>query len=143
MLQKIITRFNASLNKPDLANLLLRLTFGLLIFHGWHKLHDGIGGIQSMLEAHSIPGFVGYGVLVGEFIAPIMIILGIFTRPAALVAAITMLVAWLLVGISHTFELSQTGAWAIEDIVYYLMVAVVIALLGCGRYSVMKNPLYR
>lgn len=143
MLHKTITRFNAALHKPDLANLLLRLTFGLLIFHGWHKLHGGIGGIQGMLAAHGIPGFVGYGVLVGEFIAPIMIILGIFTRPAALVAAITMLVAWLLAGIGHTFELTSTGAWAIEDIVYYFMVAVVIALLGCGRYSVMKNPLYR
>ncbi len=143
MLSKTITRFNAALTMPDLANLLLRLTFGLLIFHGWHKLHGGIDGIQTMLEAHGVPGFVGYGVLLGEFIAPIMIILGIFTRPAALVAAVTMFVAWLLVGLGHTFELSPVGAWAIEDIVYYFMVAIVIALMGCGRYSVMKNPLYR
>ncbi|GBU14341.1 hypothetical protein AwEntero_29420 [Enterobacterales bacterium] len=42
-----------------------------------------------------------------------------------------------------TFELTSTGAWAIEDIVYYFMAAIVIALLGCGRYSVMKNTLYR
>lgn len=54
-----------------------------------------------------------------------------------------MVVAWLMVGIHQTFALSPVGAWAIEDIVYYFMAAVVIALYGSGRYSVMSNPVYR
>ena len=142
-MKQIYLRFIAALNKPDLAILLLRLTYGLLIFHGWHKLHDGLGGIQSMLAGYGIPAFVAYGVIIGEVIAPIMMMLGIFTRLAALSAAATMIVAWLMVGIHHTFALSAVGAWAIEDIIYYFMTAVVIALYGSGRYSVMSNPLYR
>lgn len=86
---------------------------------------------------------MAYGVIIGEVIAPIMMILGVFTRLAALSAAATMVVAWLMVGVHHTFALSPVGAWAIEDIVYYFMAAIVIALFGCGRYSVMKNPIYR
>jgi putative oxidoreductase len=143
MMKPLYLRFTAALNKPDLAILLLRITYGLLIFHGWHKLHDGLGGIQGMLAGYGIPAFVAYGVIIGEVIAPVMMMLGIFTRLAALSAAATMVVAWLMVGIHHTFALSPVGAWAIEDIVYYFMAAIVIALYGSGRYSVMSNPLYR
>lgn len=61
-MKQLYMRFTAALNKPDLAILLLRITYGLLIFHGWHKLHDGLGGIQGMLAGYGIPAFVAYGV---------------------------------------------------------------------------------
>ncbi|WP_369334854.1 DoxX family membrane protein, partial [Vibrio cholerae] len=41
---------------------------------------------------------MAYGVLLGEVVAPCLIILGILTRPAALGLAFTMVVAWLMVG---------------------------------------------
>jgi uncharacterized membrane protein YphA (DoxX/SURF4 family) len=61
-----------------------------------------------MLAGYGIPAFVAYGVIIGEVIAPIMMILGIFTRLAALSAAATMVVAWLMVGVHHTFALSPS-----------------------------------
>ncbi|WP_431225419.1 DoxX family protein [Serratia sp. L9] len=144
MLKSTLVSFNNALDKDDLGKLILRIAVGgLLLFHGWHKLVDGIGGVQAMLVAHGIPAFVGYGVLVGEVIAPILIIFGVLTRPAALVMAATMVVAWLLVGLGKTFVLSPVGSWAIEDIVYFFLAAIAISLLGCGRYSICSNPYWR
>jgi len=121
----------------DFGKLLLRLLVGgLMLFHGLHKLIGGIDGIAGMLAAKGIPGFVAYGVLVGEVLCPILLILGVFTRPSALVLAFTMVVAWLLVGIGKTGTLDATGAWAIESIVYFFIGALVVAFIGAGRYSV-------
>lgn len=92
-----------------------------MLFHGIHKLFAGIDGISGMLVAKGFPGFVAYGVLIGEVVAPILIILGILTRPAALVIALTMVVAWLMVGMGKTGMLDKTGAWAIESLVYFLL----------------------
>jgi putative oxidoreductase len=69
-------------------------------------------------------------------VCPALIILGILLRPAALVLAFTMVVAWLMVDVSATFELEKTGAWAIESLVYFFVAALALAFLGAGRYSV-------
>ncbi|MGL5285262.1 MAG: DoxX family protein [Aeromonas sp.] len=140
----LLRQCNALLDKPDLAKLLLRITLGgLLFFHGWHKVLAGTGAIQGMLEAQGVPGFVGYGVLIGEVVAPILLVLGILCRLSALSIFFTMIVAWLLVGTGKTFTLTPVGAWGIEDLVYYAMAALTVMLLGCGRYSVMSNPEWR
>jgi len=121
----------------DFGRLLLRLIVGgLMLFHGLHKLIGGIDGIAGMLAAKGLPGFIAYGVLIGEVLCPILIILGVLTRPSALVLAFTMLVAWLLVGIGKTGSLDATGAWAIESIVYFFIGSLAVAFLGAGRYSV-------
>ncbi|HEX4501212.1 MAG TPA: DoxX family protein [Scandinavium sp.] len=120
----------------DLGRLLLRLAVGgLMLFHGLHKLFHGVDGISAMLVAKGLPGFIAYGVLVGEVVAPCLIILGIFTRPSALVLAFTMVVAWLMVGTGKTFALDAVGAWAIESLVYYFVAALAIVCLGAGRYA--------
>ncbi|SIR20695.1 putative oxidoreductase [Aeromonas sp. RU39B] len=140
----LLRQCNALLDKPDLAKLLLRITLGgLLFFHGWHKVLAGTGAIQGMLEAQGVPGFIGYGVLIGEVVAPILLVLGILCRLSALSIFFTMIVAWLLVGTGKTFTLTPVGAWGIEDLVYYAMAALTVMLLGCGRYSVMSNPEWR
>lgn len=140
----LLRQCNALLDKPDLAKLLLRITLGgLLFFHGWHKVLAGTGAIQGMLEAQGVPGFIGYGVLIGEVVAPILLVLGILCRLSALSIFFTMIVAWLLVGTGKTFTLTPVGAWGIEDLVFYAMAALSVMLLGCGRYSVMSNPEWR
>jgi putative oxidoreductase len=124
----------------DLGKLLLRLAVGgLMLFHGLHKLFHGVGGISSMLVAKGLPGFIAYGVLIGEVVAPCLIVLGILTRPAALVVAFTMVIAWLMVGTGKTFALDAVGAWAIESLVYYFIGALAIACLGTGRYALGKR----
>ncbi len=39
-----------------------------MLFHGLHKLFAGIDGISGMLIAKGLPGFIAYGVLVGEWL---------------------------------------------------------------------------
>lgn len=144
MVNKLLNAVNTTLTKDDLGKLILRLTIGgLMLFHGLHKLFDGVGPIKGMLASRGLPEFIAYGALAGEVIAPCLIILGILTRPAALVLAFTMIVAWLLVGVDKTFMLDKTGAWAIESLVYFFLAALAVAFSGAGRYSVMGNSAWR
>jgi putative oxidoreductase len=137
MVKSLLSSVNKMLAHEDFGRLLLRLTVGgLMLFHGLHKLIGGVDGIAGMLVAKGFPGFIAYGVLIGEVVCPILIILGILTRPSALVLAFTMVVAWLMADVSATFELEKTGAWAIESLVYYCVAGVALAFLGAGRYSV-------
>lgn len=136
MVKGLLNTVNRRLSHDDAGKLLLRLAVGgLMLFHGIHKLIDGVDGISGMLAAQGLPGFIAYGVLVGEVVAPCLLILGVLTRPAALVLAFTMVVAWLMVGLDKTFALDAVGAWAIENLVYFFVGALAIALLGAGRYS--------
>ena len=106
MVKSLLNGVNKLLSHDDFGKLLLRLAVGgLMLFHGLHKLFDGVGGISSMLVAKGLPGFIAYGVLAGEVVAPCLLIVGILTRPAALVLAFTMVVAWLMVGTGKTFAL--------------------------------------
>ncbi|AMG54880.1 DoxX family protein [Citrobacter amalonaticus] len=144
MLITLLNAVNRMLTHEDFGKFLLRLAVGgLMLFHGLHKLFAGIDGISGMLIAKGLPGFIAYGVLVGEVIAPCLIILGILTRPAALVLAFTMIVAWLMVGMNETWALDKTGAWAIESLIYFFIGALVVAFLGAGRFSVAGNSAWR
>lgn len=96
-----------------------------------------------MLVAKGLPGFIAWGVLMGEVVAPILIILGILTRPAALILAFTMVVAWLMVGTGKTFALDAVGAWAIESLVYFFVGALAVAFLGAGRFAVVSDPAWK
>ena len=144
MVKELHAGLNRRFYNVDLAALLLRLTLGgLLLFHGWHKIHAGIGFILGMLSEHGVPAFIGYGIYIGEVVAPILIILGICCRLSAISVIGTMLVAWLLVDMDNTFHLNDVGAWALEDLMFYIMMSVVLLFLGSGKYSVMKDPGWR
>ena len=131
------TTVTTSHASDDYGKLLLRAVLAILIlFHGLSKLSGGIGPISGMLQQAGLPAVFAYGVYVGEVIAPLMILVGIFTRLAALVVAVNMVVALLLVHTKEFFTLSNTGGWALELQGMYLGVALAVALLGAGRYSV-------
>ena len=120
----------------DQGKLLLRVLLAiLLLFHGVSKLIGGIGFLTGMLDKLGIPHVIAYGVYVGEVIAPLLMLVGLFTRAAALVVVINMIVALLLVHTKQFFTLNETGGWALELQGMYLGAAVAVALLGAGRYS--------
>jgi putative oxidoreductase len=120
----------------DTGKLILRAALAIiLLFHGYAKLTGGIGFVGDMLAKAGAPAALGYLVYVGEVIAPLMILAGIFTRPAALVVAINMVVAVLLVHTGQFFTLAQTGGWALELQGMFFVAALAVALLGAGRYS--------
>jgi putative oxidoreductase len=121
----------------DTGKLLLRLALGLLILcHGVSKIMNGIAPILGAVERAGLPQPFAYLVYIGEVVAPILVVIGFLTRPAALVIAINMTVAVYLVHLSQFFTMSKTGGWALELQGMYFTVAIAIALLGAGRFSV-------
>ena len=129
-------RTQAESSYDDLGKLLLRVTLAvLLLFHGAAKLVGGVGFITGMLEKMGLPGAIGYLVYVGEVVAPLLILVGVWTRPAALVVAGNMIVAVLLVHTAEFFTMSKTGGWALELQGMFFFTALAVALLGAGRYS--------
>src|SRR5438552_17207463 len=84
--------------RDDYGKLILRLAVAVLLgFHGVSKLKNGIGWMAGPLRSHHLPMFVGYGVYVAEVVAPVLLILGILTRPAALVIMFDLFMALVLV----------------------------------------------
>ncbi|WP_194726171.1 DoxX family protein [Noviherbaspirillum malthae] len=121
----------------DAGKLVLRAAIAiLLLFHGISKLIGGVGFITGMLAKFGLPPAIGYLVYIGEVVAPLLILFGIWARAAALVVAINMVVAVLLVHTAQFFTTSQTGGWALELQGLYFAGAIAIALLGAGRYSI-------
>jgi putative oxidoreductase len=95
--------------------------------------------MAGMLQSNHLPAFIGYGVYVGEVVAPLLLIAGILTRPAALVLAFDMLMAIVLVQRSKFFTLNQGGGWTVELEMFFLLAAVAIFYFGSGRYAVSKG----
>lgn len=121
----------------DMGKFVLRVTLAVLIlFHGVAKIFNGVGFITGLVAKFGLPPALGYLVYVGEVVAPLLMLLGIWTRPAALVIAINMVVAVLLVHTAEFFTLSKTGGWALELQGLLFASALAVALLGAGRYSV-------
>jgi putative oxidoreductase len=121
----------------DAGKLLLRALLAILIlFHGTSKLIGGVGFITGMLAKAGLPSALGYLVYIGEVVAPLLMLFGVFTRAAALVMAVNMIVALLLVHTSQFFTINETGGWALELQGMYLGAALAVALLGAGRYSI-------
>ena len=121
----------------DLGKLVLRLTLGIfMLLHGIAKISSGTGGIEKMLEGNGLPGFFAYGVYVGEVLAPILLILGLFARIGASLIVVNMLFAILLAHRADVFLLGKTGGWALELQGFFLFTALALVLMGPGRYSV-------
>lgn len=121
----------------DLGKLVLRLALGILVLlHGIAKLTGGITGIVGMVEGAGLPGVLAYGVLVGEVLGPLLLILGFHARIGAALVAINMLFA---IGLAHMGELAaltEQGAWALELQGMFLFTAIALVFLGPGRWSV-------
>jgi putative oxidoreductase len=126
-----------SASVDDWGRLLLRLTIGgLMLFHGVAKLTGGMQSVTAMVEGAGLPGFIAWGVLVGELVAPIMLILGFYARAAGVVLAFNMLVAILLAHAGDVLKLGEYGEWAIELQMLYLLGGLSITMLGAGAISV-------
>lgn len=120
----------------DAGRLVLRLALGvLMLLHGLAKITAGPGFIMGLLAKAGLPAFLAWGVYVGEVVAPLLIILGLWTRAAALVVAINMVVAVALVHLGDLARMTPQGGWALELQGLFLFSALALALLGAGRWS--------
>src|SRR5690349_21598272 len=102
-------------SNDDLGKLVIRATLAIFIlFHGISKLLTGVNPIIGMLAKAGLPSAVAYLVYIGEVIAPLMILLGIWARLGAVIVATNMIVAIALAHGAQFFTLSKTGGWALE-----------------------------
>ena len=123
----------------DIAKLILRLVLGILmLFHGIAKLMhpDSLTFIQSQLSNYSLPSFLVYGAYIGEIVAPLMIIFGLFARWGGLLVAINMIFAFMLVHLGDIFALTQHGGWRLELQAFYLFCGLCIFFLGSGKFAI-------
>lgn len=114
----------------DLSLLILRIVFSIaIITHGYGKLLNvvngefgynplGIGGALTMIVA-----------ALGEFVAPIFIILGIKVRLAALVSFIVM---FGITFVMHAFKGESFEEWELP--LLYTVGFLVIVISGGGKY---------
>jgi len=122
----------------DIGRLVLRLTLGVLIlFHGVAKILNPnvLGFIGGKLAEFGLPHGMAYLVFVGEVIAPLIIILGVYARIGGLLVAINMLFALALAHPTQLLALSKTGGWAIELEAIYLFTGLAVLLLGSGKIA--------
>lgn len=122
--------------RDDIGKLILRLALGsLLLLHGIHKILDGVEPVRAVLANYHLPEFLAYGTYIGEVAAPVLIILGIFTRVGALLVIVNMIFAIMLARTSEIFHVyARTGGYALELEMFFLFSAIAIALLGGGKY---------
>jgi putative oxidoreductase len=115
---------------------LLRVVTGLIfLMHGQQKLFEfGIGGVTGMMTGLGVPapGLMAIVVTLVELLGGIALILGAFTRIAALLVAIDVLVAFFLVHMPNGFFATNGG---VELVLLLATVGVTLILTGPGAMA--------
>ena len=127
------------MRNDNAGKLVLRLTLGILVlFHGVAKIihPDSLGFIKSGVVGWGLPEIVAYGVYIGEVLAPLLLILGVYTRWAGLIVVVNMVFAIGLAHMNHLFALTDHGGYRLELQMFYLFGALAVMFLGSGRYAV-------
>ena len=128
------------LQNSDLGKLILRIACGgILLFHGVFKVTHGIPDVMELTAKAGLPPFLAYGTYLGEFIAPILILIGYQTRIAGLIVALNMLLSILIAHSDIMFSVNDYGGWMIETNMLYMLSALALAFTGAGKYSLSKG----
>ena len=124
----------------DFGKLILRLTLGILVLlHGVAKLKGGVGFLTPMVTGLGLPGWFAYGVYVGEIVAPIMLILGLFARTGAFIVFVNMIFAVFLVHRPELFTLGKQGGYALELQAMFMFTAFALMFMTAGRFAITKR----
>lgn len=127
-------------SNAGIGALLLRVPVGIILTaHGGQKLFAWFGGYglegtgQWMASIGLEPGFL-MALLAGiaEFFGGLALILGLLTRPAALVSAVTMVVAIFSVHVSNGLFMANNGY---EFALSLLAATAALTAFGGGRFA--------
>lgn len=121
----------ASSLRNDIGLALLRIApSAMMLTHGIPKFQKLISGNFEFGDPIGIGATPSlFLAVIGEFLCPILIIIGFKTRWAAIPSAITMLVAGFIVHGADPFATK-------EKAMMYAVFFIAIALLGPGKYSI-------
>lgn len=120
----------------DLAYLIVRVTAGgMLIQHGWLKVMNmGPAGLAAYFARLGLePALpLAYLVMGLETIGAVMIVIGLLTRPIAILLVIEFIVLILVVHVPRGYGMAVNG---VEFPLMWCLVLLAIALRGGGPYS--------
>lgn len=128
-------------SKQDCASLLLRLSFGsILLAHGLIKIFVfTVAGTVGFFESLGFPAIVAYLTIFGEVAGGLAIILGVYTRLAALLTLPILLGAtYVHLGSGFLFS-NPNGGWEFPALLVIL--AIVITMQGAGKYSICNKDI--
>ncbi|MCF6352705.1 MAG: DoxX family protein [Cyclobacteriaceae bacterium] len=118
-------------NSADLVLALLRIFIGLslMLVHGSDKIPVSDGFIEHIGSlGFPIPAIFAWAAALSEYLGALLLALGLFTRPAALMVAFTMFVAAV---VNH-----GTDPFAVAEKAYlYLSISLLFVVLGSGKYG--------
>ena len=124
---------NSFLNNIGLALLRIIPSAIMLFVHGLPKLQKLLAGNFEFADPIGIGAAPSlFLTVIGEFVAPLLIIIGFKTRFAAIPAAITMLVAAFVIHGADPFAKKELA-------LLYFVFFLIIALVGPGKYSIDKK----
>lgn len=132
----------------DVSQLILRLALAIVIWpHGAQKAlglfgGPGIAGTIAGLGHVGVPAFAAYLVIAVEFVGPVLLVLGVLTRPTALAIGIDMAFAAVFVHLPNGFFLNYAGTQRGEGIEFFIpLVGIALALLigGPGRFAILRR----
>jgi len=124
----------------DLGLLVLRIGAGgvMALIHGYAKLTGGpelwekLGGTMGRFGIHFFPVFWGFMAMAAEFFGGLLVMIGLLHRVAALLVALTMVVASIT-------KISNEGWSNAGYPLVMLFVFAAMVLLGPGKYSVDRS----
>jgi putative oxidoreductase len=131
------TRMKSLSALEPLGLLVLRVALGIIfMYHGYPKLAHLGGGMQGFFVQHGLPGYFVYVSGILETFGGALLIIGLFTRAAALLLAIEM-------GVAIWKVHSGGGYLAVHNYEFPLAMAAgcfALATLGAGLVS-LDHPL--
>jgi putative oxidoreductase len=133
------------MTRAGIEGTVLRVTLGAVMFpHGAQKLLGWFGGygfdgtMGFLTQNVGLPAPLAALVIVAEFFGSIALILGAFSRVAAVGIITIMVGAIITTHLPNGFFMNWTGQQAGEGFEYHLLVigmALAILVQGSGRYS--------
>ena len=135
MLRSVLSYLTTNSNYHSSGLLILRIIGGLMMVynHGWGKITAGpekwnrLGhALTDFIGLEFLSIFFGFMAAFSESVCALLIIIGLFTRPASILLFFTMFVA----SMNHIVDGEMP-----ELAIMYFTVIFVIILIGPGKFS--------
>jgi putative oxidoreductase len=122
---------------PEVGIALLRAVLGIVfLMHGWQMLFMyGHAGVAAGLGKSGIlfPDVSAWLLALTQFVGGALLLVGLFTRVAALPVAFTMAVAFFQVHLKNGFFIQQGG---VEYVLVLFVALLTLAIAGPGAFAV-------